>query len=133
MIFLADANVLIARALSSHTHHDAAKAWLASEQRFAVCPITEGALVRFLKWQFPNDLGVAGEILSLIASFPGYEFWPDDLSYQAVDLGLILGHKQVTDAYLVALAREKGGKLATFDEALAALYPEVELVLPASG
>ncbi len=128
MIFLADANVLIARALTSHTHHAAAKAWLASEEQFAVCPITEGALVRFLKWQFPNDSRVARELLALLATLPGYEIWPDDLSYEAVELESLRGHKQVTDAYLVALARSKGGKLATFDEALAALYPEVELI-----
>jgi predicted nucleic acid-binding protein len=35
-----------------------------------------------------------------------------------------LGHRQVTGAYLVALASAHGGVLATMDEALAALYPE---------
>ena len=35
-----------------------------------------------------------------------------------------LGHRQVTGAYLVALASARGGVLATMDEALAALYPE---------
>lgn len=128
MTFLADANVLIARASSSHQFHARAKHWLASVEQFAVCPITEGALVRFLKWQYPNDRWVARDMLAVLATFPGFEFWPDDLSYRGVDLELIGGHKQVTDAYLVSLARSKGGKLATFDEALAALYPEVELI-----
>ncbi len=128
MRYLADANVLIARVSTSHEFHDRAKHWLASNSGFAVCPITEGALVRFLKWQFPNDRKVAQLMLDLLASIPGYEFWPDHLSYRDVGLDRIGGHKQVTDAYLVALARSKGGKLATFDQALAASHSEVELV-----
>ena len=60
--------------------------------------------------------------------FEGYEFWPDDLTYADAPLGRIQGHKQVTDAYLVALAAHHGGKLATFDRALAAVHPEAALV-----
>lgn len=130
MTYLADANVLIARVVNTHQFHGVAKSWLESVGRFAMCPVTEGALVRFLKWQYPDDASTSTEMLSLLSTFRGYEFWPDDLSYRAVELGNIKGHKQVTDAYLVALARSKGGKLATFDEALAALYLDVELVRP---
>lgn len=128
MTYLVDANVLIARASTSHEFHERAKRWLGSNQGFAVCPITEGALVRFLKWQFPNDRDAAQVMLDLLASLPRYEFWADDLSYRDVGLDRIRGHKQVTDAYLVALARSKGGKLATFDEALAAIHSDVQLV-----
>jgi uncharacterized protein len=46
---LLDANVLIALVVSDHVHHDAAAEWLsASEADFATCPITQGALFRFL-------------------------------------------------------------------------------------
>jgi uncharacterized protein len=46
---LFDANALIALVVSDHVHHAAAAEWLsASETDFATCPITEGALVRFL-------------------------------------------------------------------------------------
>ena len=35
----------------------------------------------------------------------------------------VVGHRQVTDAYLLALAKTHGGKLATFDRGVAALLP----------
>ena len=128
MTFLADSNILIARNSPSHEFHLRAATWFASISSFAVCPITEGALARYLKWQFPGDPKVAGVVLDRLSAARGYEFWPDDLSYRDVDLAMLRGHKQVTDAYLVALARSKGGRLATFDEALAAMYPDVELI-----
>jgi len=53
------------------------------------------------------------------------EFWPDALSYVDADLGGISGHRQVTDTYLVALARQHGGSLATFDRALGAAHPDL--------
>lgn len=41
----------------------------------------------------------------------------------------VIGHRQVTDAYLVALARGHRSRLATFDRGLAALHgDEVELL-----
>jgi uncharacterized protein len=41
----------------------------------------------------------------------------------------IRGHRQVTDAYLAALARKHGAKLATFDQALALVHPDVAVLL----
>lgn len=64
----------------------------------------------------------------MIAAQPGYHFWPDDISHSVIDLPRIGGHGQVTDAYLVALARAHGSRLATFDQALAAVHPEAVLV-----
>ncbi|HEY5858440.1 MAG TPA: PIN domain-containing protein [Aldersonia sp.] len=46
--YLLDANVLIALTVAEHEHHERASAWAATISRFAVCPIVEGALVRFL-------------------------------------------------------------------------------------
>jgi predicted nucleic acid-binding protein len=51
---------------------------------------------------------------------PEHEFWPDDLPYDASILRGVLGHRQVTDAYLVALARRRRARLATFDAGLVA-------------
>ena len=48
----------------------------------------------------------------------GHEFWPDDATLfdtEGVDTSRLLDSKQVTDTYLLALARSHGGKLATFD------------------
>ena len=61
----------------------------------------------------------------------GYEFWPDAVSYLDTDLSRIMGHQQVTDAYLVSLVRNHpGSKLATLDEGLADLYPEDAYLIP---
>ena len=40
----------------------------------------------------------------------------------------MVGHRQITDAYLVLLARKHGGILATMDEALAAIHKGVALI-----
>ena len=45
---LLDANVLIALTVQEHEHHERSAVWAATVDRFAVCPIVEGALVRFL-------------------------------------------------------------------------------------
>ncbi len=37
--------------------------------------------------------------------------------------GLMLGHKQVTDAYLLGLAIRNQGRLATFDQGVLSLLP----------
>jgi predicted nucleic acid-binding protein len=46
MIYLADANLLIASALTNHDHHQAARKWFDSAPQFATTPITELALIR---------------------------------------------------------------------------------------
>lgn len=52
---------------------------------------------------------------------PGHSFWPDDVSIfdtRHIDINRIAISGQVTDAYLVALAKAQGGQLATFDRRL---------------
>ncbi len=47
-----------------------------------------------------------------------HEFWPCTpslLDTSAVDASRLHGHRQVTDAYLLALAVRHGGRLVTFD------------------
>ena len=43
-----------------------------------------------------------------------------------------MGHRQVTDAYLAALARHHRGKLASFDRGLVALHTDVAVALDAN-
>jgi predicted nucleic acid-binding protein len=63
-------------------------------------------------------------------ALPQHEFWGDDIGYDRVVLRGVVGHRQVTDAYLAGLARHRGGRLATFDQGLAALHPDVALLVP---
>lgn len=41
----------------------------------------------------------------------------------------VVGHRQVTDAYLAGLARHRSAQLATFDQGLVALHPDVTVLL----
>lgn len=131
MIALLDANVLIALTETDHVHHDASESWLVSwEGPFASCPITQGALVRSLVRNGSSAADASVVVRDLRAS-ARHESWPDDLPYDEVDLRGVMGHRQVTDAYLAALARSRGARLATFDRALAGLHPEVAILVGA--
>ncbi|WP_147919104.1 TA system VapC family ribonuclease toxin [Ruania zhangjianzhongii] len=122
MTYLLDANVLIALTVAEHEHHDRAAAWLSESGDFAVCPIVEGALVRFLL-RMGEGAMTAHRILERLAAHPRCQFWGDDLSYRDVPLANVQGHRQVTDSYLATLAERHGARLATFDRALAAAHP----------
>lgn len=126
---LLDANVLIALAIAEHEHHDRASAWAAGEAALALCPITEGALARFLV-RTGEHPGAVREILAAYYASGRVEFWPDTASYSEIDLSAVRGHRQITDACLVALALQRGTRLATLDEGLALAHPRGALLLP---
>ncbi|MEO1062851.1 MAG: TA system VapC family ribonuclease toxin [Actinomycetota bacterium] len=128
---LADGNVLIALTVVDHVHHAAAVRWFDEAQpELATCPITQGTLLRFL---LREGVGApdAMAVLDQLRSAGWHHFWADDLPYEAAHLRGVIGHRQVTDAYLVALASHRGGRLATFDRGLSALHGDaVDLVEP---
>jgi len=131
MRFLLDANVLIALTDTDHTSHERATAWFEqSGGYFATCPITQGALLRFLlRAKAGTTVIEAKGFLSRLVSLEGHEFWPDSVSFLDLPEAGVFGYRQVTDAYLVALARRHKGKLASLDRALAAIHaPTVVLV-----
>ncbi|MDR0594078.1 MAG: PIN domain-containing protein [Bifidobacteriaceae bacterium] len=122
---LLDANILLAAVLSDHPAGEAAISWLAGPGAagFAVCPITQGAVVRGLLRTGVTARGARAALAS-VADLPGYEFWPDALSYLDVPLDKVIGHRQVTDAYLVELARSRGRHILTFDRGLIQAHPD---------
>jgi uncharacterized protein len=113
-------------------HDEIADAWMAGlEESFATCPIEQGALLRLLlRHGTTAEQGV--KVLSGLTSQPAHECWPDELRYGDVSLAGVMGHRQVTDAYLAALARRRRGLLATFDGGLAALHADATVLLPRS-
>lgn len=126
---LLDANAMIALTVAEHEHHAHITTWVANVKQVAVCPIVEGALIRFLV-RMGESAGVAAEALRLLRTHPRCEFWTDSLSYADADLSLVRGHRQVTDAYLVALvASRHPARLATFDQALAQLHPDLTILI----
>lgn len=128
-VYLLDANALIALVIREHEHHERAIEWFETVERFAICPIIEGALVRFLL-RMGESVQTARALLAGVEAHPRHEFWPGDLSYADADLEDVRGHRQVTDAYLASLAHARNGLLATFDQALAAFRPDWTVLIP---
>lgn len=131
--YLLDSNVVIALTVVEHVDHERASSWAGSVDHFAVCPVTEGALVRFLV-RVGERVEAAQEVLQHLGRRRGHEFWPDSLSYTDALLDQVRGHRQVTDAYLVSLVAERApARLATLDEDLAQSYPDLALLVPHLG
>lgn len=132
MTFLLDLNLLLALAWPSHVHHDAAHAWFEREAApgWATCPITQLGFVRLSSnLAFTSDAVSPAAALSLlrdIVAMDGHEFWSDEVDCvsAAFSAGMcIAGHRQVTDAYLLSLARARSGCLATLDRRIDRLLP----------
>ena len=125
MTTLLDANVLIALLVHDHVHHPRVSAWwVARERAFATSPSTQGSLLRFLVRE-RRSVSASLAVLAAVTAHGEHVFWPDSLTYDVVALHGITGHRQVTDAYLAALARARGGSVATLDGGFAALHPDV--------
>jgi len=129
--WLLDGSVLINLALDQHVHSEQSHRWFSQNVRkFSTCSVTQGTLLR-LHMQFCVDrsAGRAWNALQKLVDHPFHEFWEEGFSYLEINPRLIQGHRQITDTWLVSLARKRKGKLATLDLSLAAMYPEdVELV-----
>lgn len=131
---LLDGNVLVALADAAHVHHADAVAWFSGHDApFATCPITQGTLVRMLlRSQAVSTVEAARSVLLQFLAHPRHRFWPDTLSYEAISWKAVMGHRQVTDAYLAALARHHQGSLLTFDQGLAATHTDVVELVPSN-
>ncbi len=133
-VHLLDGNVLVALLTSSHVHHAAAQHWFAGQsQPFATCPITQGTLLRLLIRLGDVKPETAVQVLAQLVAHARHRFWPDALGYLDISWRGVMGHRQVTDAYLAALARHHGGKLVSFDAGLVALHADVALGLHAGS
>lgn len=114
--------------LHEHIHHAPVWEWFdPPHSEVATCPITEGALVRDQVRAGASALESVA-YLDTLRQNPWHHFWPEDIGYDAAMLTGVLGHRQITASYLVALAAHHGGALATLDRGLAALHPEVILI-----
>lgn len=101
---------------------------------WATCPITENGVVRIMAQPaYPNHRPAAqvAERLAEACADASHQFWPEKLSL--LKAGLIrwerlLGPRQITDAYLLALAVAHGGRFVSFDQRI-----NVDLVPGARG
>ena len=132
--WLLDINVLVGLLWPYHSSHRRVRQWfdLHRAEGWATSPITETGFLRVVTNPAftPNNPQVADAVAMLAASKQsslGHRFWPDDLSAEvAVERfgKRVIGHKQIPDAYLLALAIHHQGKLVTFDRRMTQLAPD---------
>jgi toxin-antitoxin system PIN domain toxin len=128
--YLLDTNLLIALFWPSHEFHELAVTWFAHRRGkgWATCPFTQAGFVRIVSNPafsrdavHPRD---AIQVLCANTAAEDHEFWPDELPLaRAVAFagGRLMGHQQLTDAYLLGLAISRSGVLATLDQGIGAL------------
>ena len=123
-VALLDVNVLVALFDPDHVHHEAAHGWFAANRAagWATCPLTENGLIRVLAnpayTSTPETPAAIVRRLRAFCSSGKHFFWADEVSFRDSRLFAPTApatHRQVTDVYLLGLAKRKGGRLATFD------------------
>ena len=133
MSCLLDVNVLIALLWPPHEAHARAQRWFAQNARqgWATCAMTQAGFVRIVSNPIFSRRAVsprdALEVLNGSLRHPAHHFWAEDIGVTEVLAHFgrrLLGHQQVTDAYLLGLAIRKKGRLATLDASLSSLLPE---------
>lgn len=133
---LLDVNALVALAWDSHVHHPEVRRWFADHaaEGWATCPVTEHGFVRVssnaMILPAPVSVRDAVAVLAAFRAHAHHRFVPDDVSPTDADVPRILGHRQVTDAQLVTVARRAGRRLLTFDRGVAALGGDDVVLLP---
>ena len=142
-VWLLDANLLIALTHANHVHHAEAHAWFSAVARraWATCALTQLAFVRLSS--NPRVVGAeitpaqAMQALETMTAQAQHDYWEDapaPLGLATMHHAALVGHRQVTDAYLLGLAVHRQQCLATLDRGLvtfalaAGLAGHVELV-----
>ena len=129
--YLLDANVLIALAWPAHQYHARVQEWFKAraQQGWATTAFTQAAFVRIVSQPaFSAGTGTqaigpreAAELLTPSLAHRHHSFLAQDMQIAEVIsycTGGLIGHRQVTDAYLLALALKSKRKLVTFDSGL---------------
>lgn len=119
---LLDVNVVIALIDPLHVDHDRAHHWFAGlgPTPWRTCPIVENGAIRIVSHpNYPNRQPVSAVLSSLasLAALPGHRFITDSVSLLdgTIRTERLISSAQVTDTYLLHLARTHEARLATFD------------------
>jgi toxin-antitoxin system PIN domain toxin len=118
---LLDVNVLVALFDPHHIQHDAAHDWFAANRHFgwATCPLTECGFVRVISSAGGERAAAAVERLRAFCASGDHQFWRDAVSLQDELFDLARANaRQLTDVYLLGLAVNRKGRLATFDRSI---------------
>ena len=123
-VSLLDVNVLVALVSPDHVHHELAHDWFADRRNrgWATCPLTENGFVRVVSQLSAGDAAMRpSTVLDHLRRFCAdlrHTFWADSISLTDVAVfnhSMIRGPRQLTDVYLLGLARKMNGCLVTFD------------------
>lgn len=133
---LLDVSVLLPLAWPNHQFHGYAAAYMDQWQgEWATCAITQLGFVRL-----SSNPSIVGSVVMPSEARRILRGMTDDASHRYLEglappvetelLDRILGHRQTTDAYLVALAERHEAEFATFNTRLAALSDRVRVLDP---
>ncbi len=121
---LLDVNVLLALLWPSSPDFDVADAWFRanSRQHWATCALTQSGFIRISSQSsFKHSGRSLDEIaigLEMATTNPRHRFLSVDVSFKTVReicTGGLVGHRQITDAYLLAVAIKNQARFVTFD------------------
>ena len=117
---LLDVNALVALVWDTHVHHEVMSEWFDERTGpWSTCPVSEAGFVRISS--NPKVIAGALGVLRDLREVGERRFLSNDVSLTDADVPRIVGHRQVTDALLLTVARRAGIALVTFDTAIATL------------
>jgi uncharacterized protein len=131
--YLLDVNVLIALLWPPHEAHTRAQRWFGknADQGWATCAMTQAGFVRIVSNPAFSRRAISPQdalaVLQGSLKHRAHHLWAEDigLAEAVTQFGRrLIGHQQVTDAYLLGLAIHKKGRLATLDSSIASLLAE---------
>ena len=121
MKYLLDVNALLALAHQDHADHEKASIWYretaGAASAFLTCPITELGFLRVsMQAGLSRNLDTALDTLSGMkkSSRVPFDFVPDSVAIEKLP-PYVRTPAQLTDGYLLQLAKANGAKLATLD------------------
>lgn len=125
MTYLLDVNILIALLDTLHIHHKKSENWFfdIASKSWATCPITENGFLRIVTSTAYENIDAnfkeALTRLNHLREIGNHNFWSDEISFpSSKDLfpQYVINSKEITDIYLILLAKKNKGKLATLDK-----------------
>jgi len=124
----------VALAWDNHVHHDAVSAWFdRHDGPWATCAISEAGFVRVSAnpkvVEGALTVAEARAVLRDLRAAGDHRFLTNDVSLTDADVPELSGHRQITDAVLLVVARRAGVALATFDTGIAALAGDHDVEL----
>jgi hypothetical protein len=127
---LLDVNALIALIWEEHPFHGTMAAWFGrhAKRGWATCAITQSGFARVMNQPAlakpTRTVADLAEALEHNLAHPAHRLLPLDFGFTEVLVrctGGVVGHRQVTDAFLLTAAIRAGLKLLTFDSGVGAL------------